>query len=409
MSRNYLCKIPLRVDAIQEKGGKMRQTKKMRIKITVVGGLIFALAVSYASAYFRIGVHKESDSDLFFKTYPHLVGTRLDGCSVCHADSTALPRGQESGTPVTVNSCDTCHSVINSDSGRNFLNTLTAYGMDYLRHGRNAAALAAIEELDSDGDGALNGVELAAMTNPGIARSVPGQKNTKHVILSHDELIKKGVAVAEYALFFNVAHSKEGDSYSDIRGFPLIEVLKAAGMSEEATSIDVISLDGYVSTFSTDQLRRTYTQAAPVFGLDRETLGECGWVRYESKNLKEGVPLPDAGILLAFEENGRGYPTASVNSQGRLNGAGPFRLTVPQMNNPGVPDMSSDATEQCVQKVPEKYRYNRDYEKNAGSCVGAVVAIRVNPLPPGEIDIHWPEYAKKAIEEKSVVVFGAIR
>jgi hypothetical protein len=391
-----------------EQGSNMRRTAGKRIQIIVTGGLAFALALSSASAYFR-AVHREPDSELFFKTYPQLVGTRLDGCDVCHRSSTALARGQESGKSVLVNSCDTCHALNQAGSIRKPGDILTPYGMDYLKHGRNAAALAAIEKLDSDGDGVLNGDELAALTNPGDARSVPGQKDAAHVILSYEKKKKKGVAVREYAFFINVSHSKEGDSYSDFRGFSLIELLEAAGISEEAASIDVISLDGYASTFSIDQLRRTYPQAVPVFGLGKETLGECGWVRYEAKNLKEGVRLPDAPILLTFEENGRNYPSASVNSQGRLNGTGPFRVVVPQMNNPGVPDMSSNAPEECVQKVPEKYRYHHDYEKNAGSSVGAVVAIRVNPLPPGEIDIHWPQYVKKAIEEKSVVVFGALR
>ena len=378
------------------------------VQVIVIGAAAFVLTISSASAYFR-AVHKEPDSDLFFKAYPHLIGTRLDGCDVCHRGSMALPRGQESGNAVLINSCDTCHTLNRSGSGRKPGDTLTPYGMDYFRNGRNAAALAAIEKLDSDGDGVSNGDELAAMTNPGDERSVPGQKNTAHVVLSHDDLVKKGVTVKEYAVFINTMHSKEGDSYSDYRGFPLIDLLQAAGVSEEATSVDVISLDGYVSTFSMDQFRRTYPQSAPVFGLDKETLGECGWVRYGAKNLKEGVPLPAAPILLTFEENGLSYPTASINSQGRLNGMGPYRVVVPIMNNPGIPDMSSEATEECVQMVPEKYRYSQDNAKNAGSCVGAIVAIRVNPLPPGEIDIHWQQYATKAIEEKSVVVFGALQ
>ncbi|MDR0311387.1 MAG: hypothetical protein LBJ21_07365 [Acidobacteriota bacterium] len=387
------------------KGGNMRRTKRFGIHVTVFGGLILALALSEAAAYYS--AHKEPDSGLFFKTYPHLVGTRLDGCDVCHIRSSALPPGQKSGTPVPVNSCDTCHTL--TDYGRKSANTLTPYGADYLKHGRNAAALAAIEKLDSDGDGALNGAELAAMSNPGDRQSVPGQKNTAHVILSYDELIKKGVSVIEQALFVNVAKSRDGDSYADIRGFPLIEVLEAAGMSEKATSVDVISLDGYASTFSIDQLRWKYPQAAPVFGLGKETLGECGWVRYEAKNLKEGVPLPDAVILLSFEENGQSLAPASMDAEQRLTGRGPFRIAAPQMYNPGFPDISVNATEECVQKIPERYRYNRYYEKNADYCVKAVVAIRVNPLPPGETDIDWPQYAKKAIEGKSVVVFGALR
>jgi hypothetical protein len=386
------------------KGGDMRQKGKIGIQIIIVGGLLFALCLSVPAAY---RTHKEPDSELFFKTYPRLAGTRLDGCDVCHIRSMSLPPGQTSGNAVPVNSCDTCHAA--TDYGRKPGNTLTAYGMDYLKHGRNAAALAAIEKLDSDGDGVTNGNELAVMTNPGDPQSVPGMKPAAHVIFSYDELIKKGVTVTEHALFVNVAKSKDGDSYSDIRGFPLIEVLEAAGLSKEAASVDVISLDGYAATFSIDQLRRKYPQAAPVFGLGKETLGECGWVRYEAKNLREGVPLPDAEILLTFEENGRSLSPASIDSGQRLQGRGPFRVTAPQMVNPGVPDISVNATEECAQKVPEIYRYNRDYEKNADYCVKAVVAIRVNPLPPGEIDIDWPQYTKKAIEEKSVVIFGALR
>jgi hypothetical protein len=306
-----------------------------------------------------------------------------------------------------VSYCDTCHAA--TDYCRKPGNTLTAYGADYLRHGRSAAALDAIEKLDSDGDGVSNAAELAAAANPGDAQSVPGLRPATHVILSYDELVKKGVTVAKHALFINSAKSRDGDGYSDIRGFPLIEVLEVAGLSAEATGVDVISLDGYTATFSIDQLRRTYPQAAPVFGLGKETLGECGWVRYEAKNLKEGVPLPDARILLSFEENGRNYTPASIGGNGRLNGMGPFRLTAPLMKGPGVPDISSGAAEECVRKVPEKYRYHREYEKNADYCVKAAVAVRVNPLPPGEIDIDWPQYAKKAIEEKSVVIFGALR
>ena len=383
----------------------MRLKKGFGIQIIVIGGLVLAFALSEAAAYYRS--HKEADTEVFLKTYPHLVGTRLDGCEVCHIRSSALPPGQQSGPPVPVSSCDTCHMM--TDYGRKPASTLTPYGADYLKHGRNAAALAAIEKLDSSGSGATNSVKLAAAINPGDPKSVPGQKETTHVIISHDELITKGVPITEQTLFVNVAKSRDGDSYSDIRGFSLIEVLKAAGMSEEATSVDIISLDGYAATFSIDQLRRMFPQAAPVFGLGKDTLGDCGWVRYESKKLKEGVALPDAGILLAFEENGESYPPSSIDSDQRLAGRGPFRVTAPQMYSPGVPDASVNATQECVEKIPERYRYNRDYEKNADYCVKAVVAIRVNPLPHGEIDINWQQYAKMAIDQKSVVIFGALR
>ena len=382
-------------------------TKKGFLNLIAIGGLAFALVISSASAYFKSGMHREPDSSLFFKTYPGLLETRLDGCGVCHLRTMAVLHEQESGTPVSLSVCDSCHRL--TDYGRKPVNSLTAYGLDYLKQGRNAAALAAIDALDSDGDGASNGVELAALTNPGDTQSVPGQKETAYVILSYDELIKKGVPVVEQTIFFNTARSPGGDSYNDVRGFPLIEALEAAGLSEEATSVDVLTIDGYSATFSIAQLRRKYPQSEPVFGLDKETLGECGWVRYESKNLKKGVLLPDAGIVLSFEENGLRHEPASIGSDGRLNGSGPFRISAPQLKNPGFPDLPLRATEECVRKIPEVYRYNRDYEKNGDYNVMAVVAIRVNPLPSGEIDIHWPQYSKKAIDEKSVVVFGALR
>jgi len=386
----------------------MRQTGNKGIQLIASGVLIFVLTISSASGYFKSGIHRDGDSPLFFKTYPDLIGTRLDGCDVCHIRSMALPHGQESGTPVLMSTCDSCHML--TDYGRNRGNTLNAYGIDYLKHGRAAAALFAIEKLDSDGDGVSNGDELAAGTNPGDPQSVPGYKPSAYIVFSYDELIKKSVTVVEQAIFVNVARGggSGGDRYIDVRGFPLIEVLEAAGLSKEATSVDILTIDGYSTTFSIEQLRRSFPQAAPVFGLDKETLGECGWVRYEAKNLKEGVPLPDARILLSFEEGGRSLEPARINSEGRLNGSGPFRIAAPQLRNPGIPDIAVNAAEECVRKVPEIHRYNRDYEKNGDYSVMAVVAIRVNPLPPGEIDINWPQYTKNAIDEKSLVIFGAI-
>ena len=330
----------------------------------------------------------------------------MDGCDACHVRIVALPPGEKSGKGVPLSVCDSCHRL--TDHGRKQGNTLTSYGLDYKKAGRNAEAFAAIAKLDSDGDGASNAAEIEAKTNPGDRQSAPDKRPAAHVVISYDDLVRKGIPTYEQAIFVNVSKSKDGDSYSDLRGFKLIDVLEAAGMAQGATSVDVISLDGYMATFSIRQLRRAYPQAAPALGLDTEALGECGWVRYESRNLKSGVPLPDANILLTFAANGQEYSPARINDQQRLVGSGPFRVVAPQMKNPGIPDMSSRATDACIQKVPEQYRFNRDYEKNSDYCVKAVVAIRVNPVPPGMMDIHWPQYAQKAIDDKSIVIFGAI-
>jgi hypothetical protein len=376
------------------------------VLMVVVGSLaVLILAVIASLAAYK--THTESDSEFFFKTYPQVVGTRLDSCDACHIRVAALPPGQKSGKDVKLSTCDSCHRI--TDHGRKPGNTLTSYGLDYKKNGRSAAAFAAIANLDSDADGVSNGAEIEAKTNPGDPLSAPDKQLAPHIVLSYDDLVRKRIPVHEQAIFVNVTKSKDGDSYSDVRGFKLIDVLDAAGMAKEATSIDVISLDGYTTTFSVAQLRRAYPQAEPVFGLDKEILGECGWVRYEAKSLKPGVKLPDANVLLAFVENGKEYPPSTINDQQRLIGSGPFRVVAPQMINPGIPDISSRATDACIQKVPNQYHFNRDYEKNSDYCVKAVVAIRVNPMPTGMMDIHWPQHAKKSIEEKSILIFGGIK
>lgn len=383
----------------------MQYQSKRNVRVLGSVAAVFVMALLAAVAAYK--THTESDSDIFFKTYPQVIGTKLDGCDVCHVRIEALPPGQKSGKNVILSNCDSCHFL--TDHGRKQGNTLTPFGRDYLKNGRNSSAFAAIAAIDSDGDGASNIFELEARTNPGDPQSAPDKKTAAFFIASYDELVKKGIATQEQTIFVNVSKSKDGDSYSTLRGFKLVDVLEAAGIAKGATSVDVFSVDGYATTFSIDQLRRAYAQAAPVFGLGKETLGECGWVRYEAGDLKEGIPLPLANILLAFEENGRKYEPARINEQQRLMGNGPFRVVAPQMKNPGLPDISSKATDACSQKVLEKYRYHRDYEKNSDYCVKAVVAIRVNPLPKGVIDIDWPQYAKKAIDEKSVVIFGNIK
>jgi hypothetical protein len=380
---------------------------RVGVKISIILASAVVLASALAVAFAAYKTHQESDSEQFFKAYPNVVGTRLDGCDVCHARLQGIPPGQKGGRPVLLSACVSCHN--RTDYGRQAGDTLTPFGRDYLKNGRNAAAFDAIAKLDSDGDGATNAKELEAHTNPGDAASMPGKAAAPSVILSYDELIRKKVRIYDEDLFMNVTKSKDGDSYSKMRGFKLLDVLQAAGIAKSATSVDVISLDGFIATFSIDQLRRSYPQPAPVLGLGKDTLGDCGWVRYEIDNLKEGVPLPPADILLSFEENGRAYQPAQINEQQRLVGSGPFRIVAPQMLQPGVPDMSSKATEACIQKVPENYRYHRDYEKNSDYCVKAVVAIRVNPLPSGAIDIDWPQLAGKAINGKSIVIFGALK
>jgi hypothetical protein len=76
------------------------------------------------------------------------------------------------GTSATVlNTCNLCHP--GGDTG-----SYNPYGTDFLDAGSNTAAFAAIENLDSDGDGFTNIVEINARTFPGDPSSFRGRDVT---------------------------------------------------------------------------------------------------------------------------------------------------------------------------------------------------------------------------------------
>jgi len=101
--------------------------------IVLVATIVLFTRLTTASAL-------QSDQANVENTYPAMVGSRIDTCSLCHL-----------GSPPALNS----------------------YGSDYLSHGRNAAAAAAIAGLDSDGDGFTNLQEIQALTFPGNASDFP--------------------------------------------------------------------------------------------------------------------------------------------------------------------------------------------------------------------------------------------
>ena len=71
------------------------------------------------------------------------------------------------GTALANAACLTCHAKMPPTKD------LNPYGKDFLGKGRNAAALKAIESLDSDKDGFSNIAEINAGTLPGDPASKP--------------------------------------------------------------------------------------------------------------------------------------------------------------------------------------------------------------------------------------------
>ncbi len=113
---------------------KLMQIPRKKIKfvlmvvssLTIVAGMTWFIQSTTVKAYLP-------DMSSAQSRYPTIVGSRIDSCSLCH---TSAP-------------------------------SLNPYGAAYKAAGRNPGALAAIEPLDSDGDGFTNLQEIVALYFPG--------------------------------------------------------------------------------------------------------------------------------------------------------------------------------------------------------------------------------------------------
>ena len=135
--------------------------------------------------------------------------------------------------------------------------------------------------------------------------------------------------------------------------------------------------------------------------------GELDFVEYSARPAyPNGQEIPnELHMLLAYERQGGALEEGRLElSEGRmtLEGEGPLRLVVPQKVK-GAPDRSvNDAPQGDV------WDYDRDKDHNAGFCVRSVTAIRVEPLPEGTTDFNWYEGGWEMVNEKEVVIYGAI-
>lgn len=121
----------------------MNVIQPIRKRLPMLLGFTAGLALLVAFLTFgRLGNALANSNDLgnFTTQYPATVGTRIDTCVLCHTAS--IPN-------------------------------LNPYGAAYKANGRNSAALVAIQNLDSDGDGFTNLQEITALTFPGDPNDHP--------------------------------------------------------------------------------------------------------------------------------------------------------------------------------------------------------------------------------------------
>jgi hypothetical protein len=374
-------------------------------KTTGLAALVAMLALSAAiplhSAYKGHGADK--DVQALLEAHPDLRGTAADSCETCHRAGTVAGPAH-APAPRRVSHCDYCHAVYGLDGKGDIAATLNAYGLAYRAAGRGTAAVRTLAARDADADGAANEEELRQGTNPGEAASRPAAPLAPTRAYTPAELRALSPVVAA-RIFLNSTKSRTGDTYHDYRGNRLDQLLDAVGLAPGATSVDLLSIDGYETTITLDEVRKGWPQAAIVPGLDAAGLGTCGWVSYGPGAAKPGDTLADARVLLAFEENGVAFETARLDpASGRIVGKGPLRAVVPQFE-PGPPDLPEFADAACRGLVADGQRFHAAYDHNAGKSVSAVVAIRVNPLPAGTRDVDW---RKETAAAERVVIFGAL-
>ncbi len=112
--------------------------KRIQIVLMVISSLVLVTGMTWFIQSATVKAYLPDMSSAQSR-YPNIVGSRIDSCSLCH---TSAP-------------------------------SLNPYGAAYKAAGRSPAALAAIEPLDSDGDGFTNLQEIMALYFPGNSADHP--------------------------------------------------------------------------------------------------------------------------------------------------------------------------------------------------------------------------------------------
>ena len=212
--------------------------------VLVVSILGLLIAPAGFCAYHHEG---ETDAAKFLAVYPEKAGTKLDHCSLCHSGGTT-----KGSKPATLGSCQWCHYSYGYDGlgPGGIASTMNAYGLAYQSNGRNASAVQAIKDLDSDGDTFSNDVEIQADRFPGDPNDDPTKVAAPFRVYTRAQL----EAMGSQSQFLLLNTSRSGDFYAEYTGIPMEDLLADAGMLGTATAIRVYAPDGFATDHPLDAL-----------------------------------------------------------------------------------------------------------------------------------------------------------
>jgi hypothetical protein len=380
-------------------------------KQTILMALLFLIMVAVSPGFAAYHHEGENDSDNFISVYPDKAGTKLDSCALCHSGGQYT---NNKGALVSLGSCQWCHYSYGYDASGNILNTLNDYGKAYHDHGRNAAAIKAIENLDSDGDGYTNIQEINADRYPGSSADDPSKLTAPFRIYTKAQL----KALGTHTQFLLMNTSRSGDYYAEYTGVPMEDLLENAGMLSNATGIVVYSPDGWSQYHPLEvdpdpelyHVKGVYPDSVYYYDAEADvavnpTDGWCDYSAPSCQGRKHLDPIVNSNglkMILAYAREGQNMDPGILNLDNKLDGEGPFRVVPPQ-KNPNAPDQSSTAANQDV-----IWPYNFDWDHNAGASTRTVTIIKVEPLPEGTTDIDVLEAGWAYVDQEKIVIYGAI-
>ena len=322
---------------------------------------------------------------------------------------------------VSMGSCQWCHESYGYDGAGEIEDTMNQYGNDYKIAGRNAAAVTAIDILDSDGDGYTNGDEIAAGTFPGNANDQPGLTPAPSKVYTRAQL----EAMDQHTQFMLMNASRSDDKYVEYSGVPIKDLLDDAGILPSATGITVYAPDGWYQYHPLEYNEDTemyhvygnmpgedyqYPPATYYYNqqADMAENPTDGWCEYDAPSCagrSHGDNIfVENGLkaLLAISRDGAPLDPGVLTDENKLDGEGPYRVVVPQ-KNVTPPDQSSRADNQNV-----VWPYTYDWDHSAGACSRSATIIRVEPLPEGTTDVDILEAGWSYVDDEKVLIYGAI-
>ena len=377
--------------------------KKVGFYWILVLGFLWAVVMT-TPAWAAYSSHQnDQDINNFLTVYPFAKSTKLDDCSLCHPGGSITAGGKTT----TYGSCDYCHQTYGLKAPHTQPVPLNSYGVAYKAVGRTTASIQTIQNLDSDGDGKTNLEEIQALTFPGDPKDYPGLVPAPAVGLNLERILK----LPDYSEFLLLNASKSQDFYARYRGVKIMDLLRYAGVSKEATQITVFAPDGFSQTFlidapdpQTDPSKIQYDVMGPYpYGYYYGGLDFVGYEYDPGYPYENGYRIPDKlYMLLAYMRDGDLLTPGKINSTTlKLDGEGPYRLIPPQ-KIAGSPDRPSTAA------PVDGWDYKASNDHNAGFSARSVAAIRVEPLPSGTTDFNWYEGGWNLVDKAKLVIYGAI-